>query len=95
MKKIQLSSIEELAKISIIKLDTSFITRAVKAQLLLESAITKAKKPKEKFNETTQKYEKVLDENGNQVYSYNSINPEDLDTIVLPFLKDLVDAMEE
>ena len=41
MKKIQLSSIEELTKISIIKLDTSFITRAVKAQLILESAIAK------------------------------------------------------
>lgn len=92
-KKIQMSSVKKECQIQVIELNAYLISKVVKAQVLLENAINK--KEKTKWNDNTQKSEKVLDEKGNPTYSYSSVSGELLDEKVLSILNELVEAFEE
>lgn len=92
-KKIQMSSVKKECQIQVIELNAYLISKVVKAQVLLENAINK--KEKTKWNDSTQKSEKVLDEKGNPTYSYSSVSGELLDEKVLSILSELVEAFEE
>ena len=93
MKKIQISTVKKECQVQVIELNAYLISKAVKAQVVLENALNK--KEKTKWNDTTQKSEKVLDDNGNQVYSYNSVDGALLAEKILPLLNELVEAFEE
>ena len=90
--KIQISTIEKTANVQVIELNSYLISKVVKAQVYLESAINK--KEKTTWNDKDNKYEKVLDANGNQVYSFSSVSGEQLDKKVLDILNELVEAFE-
>ena len=92
MKKIQISSVKRECQVEVIDLNSYIISKIVRAQVSLESAL--GKKEKTEWNEATQKREKVLDEKGNQVYTYNSVPGELLAERVLPLLNELVEAFE-
>lgn len=92
-KKIQMSSVKKECQIQVIELNAYLISKVVKAQVLLENAINK--KEKTKWNDNTQKSEKVLDEKGNPTYSYSSVCGELLDEKVLSILNELVEVFEE
>lgn len=92
-KKIQISSVKKECQIQVIELNAYLISKVVKAQVLLENAINK--KERTKWNDGTQKSEKVLDEKGNPTYSYSSVSGELLDEKVLSILNELVEAFEE
>ena len=92
-KKIQMSLVKKECQIQVIELNAYLISKVVKAQVLLENAINK--KEKTKWDDNTQKSEKVLDEKGNPTYSYSSVNGELLDEKVLSILNELVEAFEE
>jgi len=94
-KTIQVSTVEKMANIEVIELNSYFISKAVKAQYTLEQLLAKAKREKETYNEETKKYEKILDEKGKPVIEYNSISGAQLAEKVLPFLNELVKAFEE
>ena len=82
MKKIQVSTIKEEAQIQIIRLDSSFIVKAVKAKLNAEMAseemLTKSDDGKftEQLSLSADSARRVVEE-------------------VLPFLSELIDALEE
>lgn len=91
--KIQISTIEKTCNVQVIELNAYLISKVVKAQVLLESAINK--KERTKWNDKTNEYEKVLDEKGNQTFSYSNVSGELLDTKVLCILNELVEAFEQ
>lgn len=95
MKKIQITTIEKVANVQVIELNTSFIARVVRLQAQLEPLVKGITRNKRKFNNETKEYEDVLDENGNKVIEYDRINGEILAETVLPFLDELVEALEE
>lgn len=93
MKKIQVSTVEKTCNVQVIELNAYIISKVVKAQVVLENAI--GKKERTKWNNSTEKYDKVLDANGNPEYSYNKVEGELLDEKVLNVLNELVEAFEE
>ena len=95
MKKIQVTTIEKMANVQIIELNASFITRVVRLQAKLEPVLADAKRVKTKYNESTQKREDVLDENGNKCYDYRDIDSRIVVEEVMPFFDELVKAFEE
>ena len=95
MKKIQITTIQKMSDIQIIELNASFIARVVRLQAKLEPILIDAKRVKVRYNDTTQKREEVLDENGNKVYEYKTIPSEIVVDEVMPFLEELCKAFEE
>lgn len=95
MKKIQVTVIPKQANIQVIELDASFIVRVAKLQARLEPIISSAKHVKTKFNESTQKREEIVDEKGNKVVEYSSIDGKFIAEEVLPFFDELIEAFEE
>ena len=92
MAKIQISSVKREANIQVIELNSYLISKIIKAQIILESAINK--KEKTKWDDNTQKSVKVTDEKGNPVYDYRSVDGKLIDEKVLPILTELVEAFE-
>ena len=92
-KKIQISSVKKECQIQVIELNAYLISKVVKAQVLLENVINK--KEKTKWDDNTQKSIKVVDEKGNPVYTYSSVDGKLLDEKVLSILNELVEAFEE
>ena len=92
MSKIQISTIERMANVQVIELNSYIISKVIKAAVVLESAINK--KEKTKWDDNVQKTVKVTDENGNPMYDYRSVDGKLLDEKVLPILNELVDAFE-
>lgn len=92
-KKIQISSVKKECQIQVIELNAYLISKVVKAQVLLESAINK--KEKTKWDDTAQKSIKVVDEKGNPTYDYKSVDGKFLDEKVLSILNELAEAFEE
>jgi len=95
MKKIQVTTIEKMANVQIIELNASFIAKVVRLQAKLEPILIDAKRVKSRYNDTTQKREEVLDENGNKTYEYRTIPSEIVVDEVMPFLEELCEAFEE
>jgi len=95
MKKIQVTTIEKMANVQIIELNASFIARAVRLQAQLEPLVKNIIRTKKKFNDETNKYEDVLDENGNKVIDYDRVEGSILAETILPFFDELVEAFEE
>ena len=92
MAKIQMSTVKREANFQVIELNSYLISKVIKAQVVLEAAINKQERTK--WNDNTQKSEKVLDEKGNPTYSYKSVEGKLLDEKVLPILTELVEAFE-
>ena len=104
MKKIQVSTVQKQANVEVIDLNSYFIAKAVKAQLVAHNAIDpmvcEATRP---VVENDGKVKK--DEHGDDMFETvkfierdNQIAPEALQTIlddVIPFLDELVKAFEE
>lgn len=95
MKKIQVTTIEKMANVQIIELNASFITKVVRLQAQLEPLVKDITRTKRKYNDETQKYEDVLDENGNKVIEYDRVDGKILAETVLPFFNEIVEAFEE
>ena len=92
--KVQVSTIQRTANVQVIELNCNFVANLFSAKFALECALKDTKREKTKFNEDTKEYEKVTDENGNQVYTYNRCDTETLHNEVLPFLQDLANALK-
>lgn len=95
MKKIQVTTFQKMADIQVIELNAAFIARVVRLQAKLEPVLIDAKRVKTRYNDTTQKREEVLDENGNKTYEYKTIPSELVVDEVMPFLEELCKAFEE
>jgi predicted ATPase len=106
MKKIQFSTVEKQCNVEIIELNTYFISRAIKAQLKMQSALEGTKNPiyeKDSEGNTLKdangnKVQKK-DEKGNLVYSYDRYlkNEESVKKMheALEFLNELCEGFEE
>lgn len=106
MKKIQFSSVEKTCNVEIIELNTYFISRAIKAQLKMQSALEGSKTPvyeKDSEGNTLKdangnKIQKK-DDKGNLVYSYDRYlrNEEAVKKLheSLEFLNELCEGFEE
>jgi hypothetical protein len=95
MKKIQVTTIEKMANVQIIELNTSFIARVVRLQAQLEPIVENITRTKRKFNDETKKYDDILDENGNKVIEYDRVDGKVLAENVMPFINELCEAFEE
>ena len=103
MAKIQISSVEMTSKAQVIVLNSHFVARAIKAYMKAERALNGIKEQKtERKPNNDGFYEDVpvVDENNNPVYEYNlhMFDVEGTITLVeevLPFLKELAEALEE
>jgi hypothetical protein len=106
MKKIQFSSVEKTCNVEIIELNTYFISRAIKAQLKMQSALEGSKTPvyekdadgnilKDANGNKIQK----KDEKDNLVYSYDRYlkNENSVQKLheALEFLNELCKGFEE
>ena len=106
MKKIQFSSVEKQCNVEIIELNTYFISKAIKAQLKMQSALEGTKSPvyeKDADGNTLKdangnKIQKK-DEKGNLVYSYDRYlkNDNSVQKLheALEFLDELCKGFEE
>ena len=95
MKKIQVTTVPKQANVQVIELNASVIARVVRLQAKLEPIVSGSKCVKTEYNEATQKREEVLDENGNKVYDYSSIDGKFVIEEVVPFFDELCAAFEE
>ena len=94
-KKIQLTSIEMTGKAEIIKVNSYLIAKCVRAQVVLNRELEKAKQPKTERDEETGKWKNVLDKNGNPVVEYSGVSGRVMHDEVMPLLDELVKAFEE
>lgn len=83
-----------MADVQVINVSSRLVCLAVKAQITLESLLDNATSPTTKWNEEKCVWEEVKDENGNTTMSIGSIDGEKVSADVLPFLKELVDALK-
>lgn len=88
MKKILVSSIQENCNVEIIKLNSYLITKAVKAKVYMDMIIGPLKKVKTDVNAGEKKI-------SYGTYIGNEESSRILVEEVLPFLSELVDALEE
>lgn len=95
MKKIQITTVEKMANVQVIELNTSFIARVVRLQAQLEPLVKDITRTKRKFNDEEKKYEDVLDENGNKVIDYDRVDGRILAETILPFFNEICEAFEE
>jgi len=106
MKKIQFSSVEKTCNVEIIELNTYMISRAIKAQLKMQSALEGSKTPVyEKdsegntFKDANGNKIQKKDDKGNLVYSYDRYlrNEEAVKKLheALEFLNELCEGFEE
>lgn len=102
MKKIQISTVEMTSKAQVIVLNSHLVVRATKAAMHCEQILQDSRrslmKPVE--NKETGCYENVpeVDEKGNVVYEYYTLDQYRVQALfeeVLPFLQDLSNALEE
>jgi hypothetical protein len=106
MKKIQFSTVEKQCNVEIIELNTYFISKAIKAQLKMQSALEGTKSPvyeKDSEGNTLKdangnKIQKK-DEKGNPMYSYDRYlkNENSVQRLheALEFLNELCEGFEE
>lgn len=92
--KIQIVAIEQNALVESINLNTYLVSKLIKAQLTVESLLNNAKKKKREYNKDTSVWNDVLDENGNNVIEYGSIDGQIVYERVRPILDELVAAFE-
>ena len=95
MKKIQVTTIEKMAHVQIIELNASFIARVARLQAQLEPIVKDITSIKRQYNDEEKKYEDILDENGNKIIKYGQVDGKILAEAVLPFLDELMEALEE
>lgn len=94
MNKIQIQTVKQTCDVQVIGINAYFITKAIKAQIAVETAVENAKRNETRYNDETKKIEDVLDENGNKIIKYNNIEGKLIAEKVLPFLTELVNAFE-
>lgn len=92
MAKIQVSTVKMTADVEVINVSSYLVAQVVRAHMRVDSLIEKNKYEKTKFNDETKEWEKVLDENGNPVYSYRDKSTEEIEQYVYPLLNELVEA---
>lgn len=80
--KIQVSTVRQMADVQVININAAFVTKAVKARLLLEDVIDKC---------TCHE----CDPCGNECDTYANATIPFLIDHILPFLQELTDALEE
>lgn len=96
-KKIQISTVEMTANAQVINLNAYFISKAVEAKLELINALKDCKYKKHIVDETDTDGNETK---GHDVTEYNRYKMmedqiEAIDTKILPFLEELVDAFNE
>ena len=94
MAKIQVSTVRQMADVQVINVSSRLVCMAVKAHITLESLLDNATSPATEWNEKECVYEEKKDENGNTIMSIGSIDGKKVSEDVLPFLKELVDALK-
>lgn len=100
MAKIQISTIEKQANIQVIELNSSFISRSMRAMMTVEAIASEVRSIKKVWDDKKGSIE-VKDDKGNPVYEYgkkgNGISENNAKILcekVLPFLQELTDAFE-
>lgn len=94
-KKIQLTSIEMTGKAEIIKVNSYLIAKCVRAQVVLNRELENAKHNRTTRDKDTGEWKNVLDNNGDVIVDYSSIDGKLMHDEVMPLLDELVKAFEE
>lgn len=93
-KKIQVSTVRQMADVQVINVSSRLVCLAVKAQITLESLISNATSPATKWNDEMHGWDEVTDEAGNKVMNIGTIDGAKVSESVMPFLNELVDALK-
>lgn len=95
MAKIQVTTVQKQANVQVIELNSSFVIKAFRAYSAISAEEKRARHDKKIYNEEKKKFEPALDENGERIAEWQDFDAEPMVTEVLPFLKELVDALEQ
>lgn len=90
--KIQVKTVEMNANVEVIPMNSYLVAKCVRTHAYVKGLVEQTKHKRQKYNEETKKWEKVLDENGNQVYDYNSVSGKELEEHILPLLDEFMAA---
>lgn len=91
MAKIQVSTVKMTADVEVINVSAYLVAKVVRAHMRIDN-ILEGKHKRQKYNEETKKWEDVLDDNGNPMWDYPTVNAQELEDYVYPLLNELVEA---
>lgn len=92
MAKIQVSTVKMNADVEVINVSSYLVAKCVRAHMVMDNMIEASKYARQKFNDETKEWEKVLDENGNQVYAHHNDAVATMEEHIYPLLNELVKA---
>jgi hypothetical protein len=92
MAKIQVSTVKMTADVEVINVSSYLVAKVVRAHDCVDTLIELNKHVKQTYNEETEKWEPVLDENGNPKFEYRDDTTQMIEERVYPLLKELVAA---
>lgn len=90
--KIQVSTVKMTADVEVINVSSYLVAKVVRAHDCVDMLIEQNKHVKQKYNKDTGKNEPVLDENGNEQYTYADITTQMVEERVYPLLRELIVA---
>ena len=99
MKKIQVTTVTKNANVQVIELNAYIISKVIRAQIQLENLLRNTISAKQEYKVVDEEGHKqwvdVLDENGNTIPQYSSVDSEMLHNNIMPLINELVSAFEE
>jgi hypothetical protein len=99
MKKIQVTTVTKNANVQVIELNAYIISKVIRAQIQLENLLRNTISAKQEYKVVDEEGHKqwvdVLDENGNTIPQYSSVDSEMLHNNIMPLINELVNAFEE
>lgn len=93
-KKIQVSTIRQMADVQVINVSSRLVCLAVEAQIKLKALLDDATSPNKQWSDETNQWEKQKDENGNIIMTTGPIDGKEVSENVMPFLDELVEALK-
>lgn len=90
--KIQVRTVEMNANVEVIPMNAYLVAKCVRTHAYIKNFLERNESEAQRYNKDTQTWEKVLDENGKQVYDYGSMKGKELKEHILPLLDEFVAA---
>lgn len=100
MAKIKIQTVKQMADVQVIPVNSSLVFRVARAHLILSNIIAGAKHKKQQYirdekDPKNNRWEDVLDANGNNVIEYHSVDGQMIAEDILPLINELAEALRD